>query len=229
MQSRLRWHEGDGFGRHVGDVGGDDVDASAQRRRQRVVQVALVDGPAGQVATRARHGDGIEFGRVQDDVPDLGRDQGADGPRPAAQVEDGRRAPGDQRRELDRLSGKEFRAPARDEHPVIDCNAQAAELGPAEDVLERRADDPPLDEGIELGRAPRGGAEQRRLVLGEDASGRPQRRDDVREIVARAVLVAQCEIFVRVSRQLGPCGALTCCVLHNSLWLVAVQYRNVNV
>ena len=87
---------------------------------------------------------GVQFG-----LPQARDHRGADGARAAAQVNDDRPRPG---RGLARLAGlagegdgladEELGAAARDEDAGVDGDPQAAELGPADDVLERQAGRP---------------------------------------------------------------------------------------
>ncbi|MDT4900075.1 MAG: hypothetical protein QOJ78_1005, partial [Pseudonocardiales bacterium] len=73
---------------------------------------------------------------------------------------------------------QELGAAAGDEYPGVDLDAKAAELGPAQEVLERLACNPAIHERAELVRRARRSDEQLRLVLGEYAAGRSQRRDN---------------------------------------------------
>ena len=81
-----------------------------------------------------------------------------------------------------RLGGERLGATARHEHAGLEEDAQAAELRPAEELLERFPVDATSDEALELVRGIRaaldGLREQQRLVLGEDAAGRAQARDE---------------------------------------------------
>jgi hypothetical protein len=49
------------------------------------------------------------------------------------------------RKQRRRFADEEFRAAARHEDPLIHRDPQAAELGPAKDMFERKAANPPLD------------------------------------------------------------------------------------
>src|SRR5437660_804418 len=60
----------------------------------------------------------------------------------------------------------------------VDRDAQAAELRPAKNVFQRLTGGAANHPRVQLGRRPRGGDEQPRLVLGEDAAGRAQPIDD---------------------------------------------------
>ena len=68
-----------------------------------------------------------------------------------------------------RLPDEELGAPPRDEHAGGHGDPQAAELRPAEDLLERQAGDAPVHHGVEFGRCTGGGGEQPGFVLGENA------------------------------------------------------------
>jgi hypothetical protein len=59
-------------------------------------------------------------------------------------------------------------------------NAQAAELRPADDLLERQAGGALRDHRVQLGGCVRGVGEQPGLVLGEHAPGGAQPGDNVR-------------------------------------------------
>ena len=70
-------------------------------------------------------------------------------------------------------------AVAGDEDPGSDGHPYAAELGVADDELERFAGDPTGDERLQLGRGAGSGSQHRSLVLGEDATAGPQSLDDL--------------------------------------------------
>lgn len=72
------------------------------------------------------------------------------------------------------LVNKQLGAEARHEHTGPQSDAQAAELRPAKDVLERDARDTPIDQGGELSRRICRIDEQPCLFLGEDTAGRPE-------------------------------------------------------
>ena len=72
------------------------------------------------------------------------------------------------------LLDEELGAAARHEDARIDSDAQPAELGPAEDLLQRQARRPLLHHGVELIRGPGPGDEQPGLVFGEDAARGPE-------------------------------------------------------
>ena len=74
---------------------------------------------------------------------------------------------------------QEFGAAARHEDPGIHGDPQPAELGPAEDLLERQTGHPALHHGVELIRGPCRGGEQPGLILGEDAAGHCEPGDNV--------------------------------------------------
>src|SRR5690606_40675554 len=58
--------------------------------------------------------------------------------------------------------------------PGRDADATAAEAGPADDLFEGQSAGPALDQPGGLPRVARGGEDQVRLVLGEDAAGGPE-------------------------------------------------------
>src|SRR5450756_227229 len=92
VQPGLGRHQPDRVDRDVGRVRDQDVDASAQRRRQGGEQVALVHLPdAGQVEPCAPHGGGVDIGGMQLDLPERRRNGRSDGTGAAAEVDhDGR-------------------------------------------------------------------------------------------------------------------------------------------
>ena len=73
---------------------------------------------------------------------------------------------------------EELGAAAGYEDSGVDLDPQAAELRPAEDVLDGKAGHSPVHHGGEVGRRPRRAHEQPRLVFGEDAAGGPEPGDD---------------------------------------------------
>ena len=186
VQPGFRRQQGDLAGRDVGDVGGQHVDPPAQRAGQRIVQVALVHlaGRGGHVAPGAPHRGRIDVGGVQLGVAQGRGHRGAHRPGPAAQVENDHRLPRPGRlpAEHDRDAGEIFGAPARDEDARVDGDPLAAELGPAEHLLERQPGDAPGHQVGEVGRGLRRRDEQLRLLLGEDAARGAQRADDRRQI-----------------------------------------------
>ncbi len=104
-------------------------------------------------------------------------------PRAAAQVDDDRADwadPADpvcgERR--DGLVDEEFGAAARHEDAGLHGDAQAAELGPAQDVFEGQPVGPSPHHVSEFVGRTGGGYEEFRLVLGEDAPGGAERGDD---------------------------------------------------
>jgi hypothetical protein len=185
VQSRFRWHE-----RHLarGDVGRvhhKDVDPSAEPRWQRIVEISLVDLSADRsdVLPCARDGGVVDVGGVQLGTAERRYDRDADGAGAAAEV-DNDRAPV-LRSELghgDGLAHEELAATTRHEDAVVDGYPEPAELSPAEDVLEWKTADPPVDHGGEVCRRPRGVSEQSCLVLGEHAACRPQPRHNRRKV-----------------------------------------------
>jgi hypothetical protein len=111
---------------------------------------------------------------VQFDAAESGGQRRADGAGTAAQVHDETRAgrPGQG------LFDQELRAAARHEDARVDGDAQAPELGPADDEFEGQARDPALDHGGGFGRGAGGGEDQLGLVLGEDTTRGAQGDDD---------------------------------------------------
>jgi hypothetical protein len=105
-------------------------------------------------------------------------------PRTAAQVHDDKRpglhgAAGLIQRaalpcERDGLLDKELGAAPGNEHAGADRYPQAAELGPAHNVLDRQPGGPPFHHDGEVGGRPRRRKEQPRLVLGEHDAGSPE-------------------------------------------------------
>ena len=75
---------------------------------------------------------------------------------------------------------QELGAAARYEDAGVYGYPQAAELRPAEDVLEGLAGGTPVHHGGQAGRRPSRGHEQPRLVLGENTARCPQPGDDGR-------------------------------------------------
>ena len=178
-----------------GHVGGQDVDPAAQRGRQRREQVTFehLAADLGQVAPGTPNGRRVHIGRVDVGVgarigmparagftvtvaeaPGHSQTQR---PGPAAQVEHHhrhvrlRRLPA----EGDRLADQKLRPPPRHEHPGLDRDPQPAELGPAQDLLQRQPRDPLAHHRGQLGVRPRRRDQQLSLILGEHASRRAQR------------------------------------------------------
>ena len=113
----------------------------------------------------------MQFGAAQG-----GRQRRAERARAAAQVDDDRRvqAAG----QTGGLPDEELRTAARHEDPGVHGDPQAAELRPAKDVFEGKAGDAAVDHDGQVGGGGRGGDEQLGLVLGEDAAGDAEPRDD---------------------------------------------------
>jgi len=78
---------------------------------------------------------------------------------------------------------QELGAAARYEDAGVHRYPQAAELRPAEDVLERLAGGPLVHHGGQGSRCPRRGDEQPRLVFGEDAARGPEPGDGGRPVM----------------------------------------------
>jgi len=168
-------------GRHVGDVGDQNTDPAPQPGGQRLVQVTLVDMPVkacetGCVSPGAAHGGRVDVHRVHLGLVH-GRDQrGAYRARATAQVDDDIAGTG----ESGGLPDEELGAATRDEDPGLHGDPQAAELRPAEDVLQGQASGSPVNHGVKFVRGSCRGDEQPGFVLGEDTAGRPEPSDDER-------------------------------------------------
>ena len=133
MRPRLGREEADLLRRHVGHVRGQDRDPAAQPGGQRGVQVTLVDAAAGEVLPGAADRGRVDVGRVHLG-PLHGRGQRrADRARATAQVDDHGARPGQRHG----LPDEELGTPPRHEHPGRHGDPQAAEFGPAEDLLQR--------------------------------------------------------------------------------------------
>jgi hypothetical protein len=143
---------------------------------ERIEEIPFVDVAIGrgEVALGAAHRDRVDVGGMQLDPGHRGGKRGADGARAAAEVEDDGVGTG----EGHRLPHQELAAVAGHEDPRVDRDAQAAEVCPADHVLERQARDAPLDHGLEVGRRRRGGDQQAGLLLREDAAGGAQAHGD---------------------------------------------------
>jgi hypothetical protein len=175
----LRWHQPDGVARHVRHVRHQDGDSPAHRHRERLEQVADVHRPGRQVAPRAGDRRRIDVRGVQLEV---GRrsERGADGPGTAAEVDDHRPGPD----EGGGLADQELGASTRHEHARVHRDPQAAELRPAEQVLQGLPGDPPSDQKLQRCSVPCPGHQQPGLFLGEHAAGGAQPSDD-RRLVER--------------------------------------------
>jgi hypothetical protein len=191
---------------HVGDVGGQQVDAAPQLGRQRLEQVALVDLAArsADVSPSAAGRGRVDIDGVQLDVAQRCRERGADRAGAAAQVHHHDRPrpgltgflagagvwgagwlggvrPGPARFRADEghsVAHQELGSAAGNEHARVHGDTQAAELRPADDVLKRQAGHSLVYHLGQAGRRPGRADEQPRLVLGEDAAGRPEPGDD---------------------------------------------------
>ncbi len=173
--ARLPRHRPDRPRRHVGCIGDEHVDATAQRARQGVEQIA-VEHPVGrQVQAGTRGGDGIDVGRVDLTVLDGGGERGTDGTAPATHVDDHGTGP----REFDRAVHQILGAATGDEHPFSHRDAPAVEEDLSQYVFEGFAADPPRDEPLQIRGCGSGFDEQLRLLLGEHAPGCSQCGDDV--------------------------------------------------
>jgi hypothetical protein len=134
----------------------------------------LVDAAAGEVLPGAADRGRVDVGRVHLG-PLHGRGQRrADRARAAAQVDDHGARPGQRHG----LPDEELGTPPRHEHPGRDGDPQAAEFGPAEDLLQRQPGRALADHGVEFGRRPGGGHQQPGLILGEHAARGAEPGDD---------------------------------------------------
>ena len=169
--------EGDLVAGDVGRVADEDADPAAQSLRQRTEQVALVHVPAGRldVAPGALNGGRVDVGGVEFRVGQTGGRGEAKRAGAAAQVCYQRTS----RCQRYRGPHEELAAAAGHEHAWVDVYAQAAELRPADDLLERQPRRALTDHRVQLGRRVRGVGEQPGLVFGEHAPRRPQPGDDV--------------------------------------------------
>ena len=168
--------------RHVGHIGDEDADPASQPGGQRLVQVSLVDVAPGDVPPGAAHRGRVDVGRVDLGPIHGGGQAAADRARAAAQVDDLRAPSPDDpgRASSAACADEELGAPPRDEHAGRDGDPQAAELRPAENLLERQAGDAPVHHRVEFVRCPGGGHEQTGFVLGENATRGPEPANDDR-------------------------------------------------
>jgi hypothetical protein len=174
VRPRLGREESDLRRRHVGHVRGQDRDPAAQPGGQRLEQVTLVDAVAGEVLPGAADRGRVDIGGMHLGSCHGGGQGRADRARAAAEVDDHGTRPG----QSHGLPDEELGTPPRHEHTRRDSDPQAAELGPAENLLQRQAGGALADHDVEFGQCPGGSDEQPRLVLGEHAAGRAQPSDD---------------------------------------------------
>ena len=168
----LRGHQPHLAGRDVRHVGEHDGDPSAQR------------GGSGRTGHPGRRGRRTRPGCPARSAPRPGRCRPRAArrrapPRPAPHRARPIRSTGPPRRRPvrasgDRLADQELGAPAGHEDPGGDGDPQAAELGPAEHLLQRLPRDPAPHQRVEAGGVGGGRAQQPGLLLGEDASRGPQ-------------------------------------------------------
>lgn len=111
---------------------------------------------------------------MQFDIDQLGGECGTESARTAAEVDHDGRARGQFRG----LADQELGAAAGHEDPGVHGDAQAAELGPAEDVFQGMTGDAPFHHGGELDGTGSGGGDEVRLVLGEYAAGGAEGGDE---------------------------------------------------
>ncbi len=198
------------------------------------------DAARDEVGGGAGDRDRVHVGGVHDRAGHVVRDHGGDGARSAAQVDDGRgiHLP----RRVDGGPGQALGASARHEDPGSHDDPPPRERRPTEDDLEGRPVDAGRRHPLELVgavRSPVAGAgvglavrrlrdEQRGLLLGEHAAGRPQARDDVViEAVAGRPMPAQmssvarrCSSSAAARRRSSPCtggrACLAACSSHSA-------------
>ena len=190
---------------HVGRVDDEQVDAAAQAgraaaRRGRPRRRARAAGCGARSATAA----GSRSAACTSTPGTAAARAAPTRAGAAAQVDDHRAGSG----QRDRLRDEERGAPARHEHAGVDGDAQPAELGPAQQLLQRRARRPGARPGR---RAPSGDsaavAQQPRLVLGEHAARRAQPGDHgvgrghLRSILPRSAANAVGVTVDRVARR----------------------------
>ena len=159
-------------GGDVGHVSGQYGDPAPQPGGQRLIQVSPVDVTpwARQVLPGAANRGRVDVGRVYLGPVHGGGQGRADRARAAAQVDDHVPRPGQRRG----LPDEELGTPPRHEHAGRHGDPQAAELGPAEDVLQRQASDAPVHHGVEFVRRPRRGRQQPGFIFGEDTARGPE-------------------------------------------------------
>jgi hypothetical protein len=176
VEASLPGEESDLIGGDVGHVGDQDVDAPAQGWWQRIEEVAVVDVTIdrGQVAPGTAHRGRVDVGSVQLDGPHGGGQGRTQRSRATAEVEHNRARRGTG----GGLAHQELAAVAGHEDARFDRDAQAAELRPADHLLERQPLDPPRDHRGEGGRGRRGRDQQACLLLREDAAGGAQAHGD---------------------------------------------------
>jgi hypothetical protein len=180
----LGGQEGDLVARDVGRVADEDADLAAQPVRQRSEQVALVHVPAGRldIAPGAPDGgrvdvDGVEFCLIPARPAPSQSGGRREAKRAGAAAQVGYQRVG--RCQRYRGPHEELAAAAGHEHARVDEYPQAAELRPADDLLERQARGALTDHDVQLGRGARGVGEQPGLIFGEHAPGGPEPGDDV--------------------------------------------------
>jgi hypothetical protein len=175
VDTGLRRQQPNFVGGNVGRVGDHDVDAAANAGRQRLEQVTVVDPSLGwEIAARILRRGRVDVGCEQFDLVN-GRDQrGAHRARAAADVDDKSPWLAKGRRLLD----QELGATTRHEDSRAHRYAQAAKVGPAENVFEGKAGGSPIDHGGEVSRGRCGGDEESGFLLGVDTAGGPKPGDD---------------------------------------------------
>jgi len=185
VQPGLWRHHGDLASRHIRRVDEEHGYPASKLGRESVVQITLVDGPAdaGEVRPGALHRSRLDVGSMQLDLTESAQAGGyrdADRARAAAQVNDQPGTAGRSRltRCRDPLADQELAAAPRNKDAGANCDAQTAELGPADNVLKRQPRRAPLHHVVELISRRRRRDEQIGLILGEDATRRPEPGDN---------------------------------------------------
>ena len=195
VQPGLGGQQPDLPGRYVRHVGREQRDPAAQRSGQRRVEIALVHVAAGRFEVAAGAGHrcridvaGVHLG-IHIDRMQRGGQRGADRAGAAAQIHHDER-PGWGRPsagQRDRPADHELGAAPGHEHPRRHRYPQAAELGPADHLLQRQPGRAPVRHGGEIGERTGGGDEQPGLVLGEHTASRPKPGDQGRPGLRRRV------------------------------------------
>jgi hypothetical protein len=168
------------LGRHVRDDGRHDVDAPAQRGRQRLVEIAGERPDA--VPAGTRDGDGIDVGG------DHGRPRACpaqhDGDRPAAGAQVDRDPV--RRQQRHRAVDKRLGLRAGHEHAGVHTNTGPAEAHPTGDPRERLSGEPASEEFLERSAPRLRGIEQHvGLRGGLDGTTLGEREEDARPLPAQ--------------------------------------------
>ena len=205
MHAGLGGQQTDLLAGYIGCVGDQEVDTAPECGGQRLVEVTFVCVAAGgrEIAAGAPYRGWVDVDGVQLDLTQFGGQRCAHRARAAAQVDNddpgtgracggaGYLAGGSRRAgggggaagEGGGAADEELGAPAWHEDARADGYPQATEIRPAHDLFQREAGGSPVHHGGDVGRGPRGGDDQLRLVLGEHAPGRPQPADEDRKLL----------------------------------------------